>query len=121
MLQLGTEFDLEHSTTLYSDGLESTSLSLRFKTKEKHFASTGSMTVKCRSQILGVYRIENEAQLIIYNSVDKQQQSSGFSENLSQGLFTITLHYSVLWFSRLDTQFLRANVVIKYFSSDIKF
>ncbi|CAG2165425.1 unnamed protein product [Oppiella nova] len=89
---VGAEHDVEYSTTLHADGLETSSLSLRFKAQDKHFLTTsGHMTLKCTSTISRLYKIKNEAQLILYNKNDKQQQQSGLhimnSENLSQEYF----------------------------------
>ena len=85
---MGAEQDVEYSTTLHADGLETSSLSLRFKAQEKHFTGSGNMNLKCTSNLSRLYKIQNEAQLIVYNSVEKQQQlsSNHISENLSQGL-----------------------------------
>ncbi|CAG2112197.1 unnamed protein product, partial [Medioppia subpectinata] len=86
---VGADHTVEYSTTLHADGLETSSLSLRFKAQEKHFVTTsGHMTLRCTSTISRLYKIKNEAQLILYNKNDKLQQQSGLhimnSENLSQ-------------------------------------
>jgi hypothetical protein len=87
---VGAEHDVEYSTTLHADGLETSSLSLRFRAQEKHFLS-GNMRLKCTSSISRLYNIKNEAQLIIYNSGDKQQSSGlHISENLSQGITNLS-------------------------------
>jgi len=86
-VKVGAEHDVEYSTTLHADGLETSSLSLRFKAQEKHFLSDGNMRLKCTSSISRLYNIKNEAQLIIYNSGDKQQSSGlHISETLEQGM-----------------------------------
>lgn len=105
LIQIGPEHEVEYATTLHSDGLETSSLSMRFRILKKHFKHDGgeSLKLKCTASISDVYMMSNEAQLVIYNLDERerkqrQQQmisssSSGgsmlqkISENLSQGLY----------------------------------
>ncbi|GIY67209.1 uncharacterized protein CDAR_118911 [Caerostris darwini] len=56
---LGPEFETEYSTTLHEDGLETSSLSLKFVAKDKHFVS-GTMRLRCTASISRIYTMSNE-------------------------------------------------------------
>ncbi|GFY44992.1 uncharacterized protein TNIN_62901 [Trichonephila inaurata madagascariensis] len=53
------EYVMEHSTTLHSDSLETSSLSLKFMVNEFHFRG-GNMKLKCTATISRVYTMSNE-------------------------------------------------------------
>ncbi|KFM68176.1 hypothetical protein X975_03295, partial [Stegodyphus mimosarum] len=93
-----TNYEMEHSTVINSDGLESSSLSLRFVVNEMHFRE-GNMKLKCTATISRVYTMSNE-ELVF------RQQSSGLHimENLShvrnsssRPSYFSTLHYVLLF------------------------
>ncbi|XP_015908486.1 uncharacterized protein [Parasteatoda tepidariorum] len=75
------EYEMEHSTTLHADSLETSSLSLKFSVSEYHFRG-GNMKLKCTATISRVYTMSNEE--LIFGS-DLRQQTSGLqiTENLS--------------------------------------
>ncbi|KAI1303012.1 hypothetical protein HDE_02390 [Halotydeus destructor] len=87
---MGPEHQAEYSTTLHADGLETSSLSIRFRLSEKSFKN-GVMKLKCIASISEVYTISNEAQLVIYNVLDNQrrleeEQRSTTGQLLTQNL-----------------------------------
>lgn len=53
------EYETEYATTLHEDGLETSSLSLRFVAKDKHFVE-GAMRLKCTASISRMYTMSNE-------------------------------------------------------------
>lgn len=83
----GPEYETEYSTTLHADGLETSSLGLRFVVTEKHFRH-GNMKLKCTATISRVYTMSNE-ELVSGG----RQQTSGLhiSENMSRVRDTATI------------------------------
>uniref|UniRef100_A0A2L2YQC1 Ig-like domain-containing protein n=1 Tax=Parasteatoda tepidariorum TaxID=114398 RepID=A0A2L2YQC1_PARTP len=73
--------ELEHSTTLHADGLETSSLNLRFAVNDQHFRS-GNMKLKCTATISRVYTMSNEE---LFFGSGLRQQTSGLhiTENMS--------------------------------------
>ncbi|GFT01713.1 ig-like domain-containing protein [Nephila pilipes] len=71
-------YQTEHSTVHHSNGLESSSLSLKFVVREHHFRG-GNMKLKCTATISRVYTMSNE-ELVF------RQQNSGLHimENMSR-------------------------------------
>ncbi|GFQ83856.1 uncharacterized protein TNCT_171541 [Trichonephila clavata] len=67
---LGPEYETEYSTTLHEDGLETSSLSLRFVAKDKHFVNQ-NMRLRCTASISRIYTMSNEEMF-----VGGRQQSS---------------------------------------------
>ncbi|CAL1264484.1 unnamed protein product [Larinioides sclopetarius] len=67
-----SDSELEHSTTLHSDGLETSSLSLKFTVNEMHFRR-GNMKLKCTATISRVYTMSNEE--LVFGSGLRQQAS----------------------------------------------
>ncbi|XP_055939069.1 cell adhesion molecule 1-like isoform X2 [Argiope bruennichi] len=67
---VGPEYETEYSTTLHEDGLESSSLSLRFVAKDKHFVNQ-NMRLRCTASISRIYTMSNEEMF-----VGGRQQSS---------------------------------------------
>ncbi|PRD29454.1 UNVERIFIED_CONTAM: hypothetical protein NCL1_29365 [Trichonephila clavipes] len=67
---LGPEYETEYSTTLHEDGLETSSLSLRFVAKDKHFVHQ-NMRLRCTASISRIYTMSNEEMF-----VGGRQQSS---------------------------------------------
>lgn len=65
---------MEYATTLHADGLETSTLTLRFRVQARHFKQ-GALKLKCTAAISAVYMMSNEAQLTIYNELDNQRQS----------------------------------------------
>ncbi|RWS26121.1 hypothetical protein B4U80_07266, partial [Leptotrombidium deliense] len=55
-----TKYELEYLNTLHTDGLETSTLGLRFIVNEKHFQQ-GNMKLKCTATISRVYAMSNEA------------------------------------------------------------
>ncbi|GFW15018.1 ig-like domain-containing protein [Trichonephila clavipes] len=74
-------YQTDHSTVHHSNGLESSSLSLKFVVREHHFRG-GNMKLKCTATISRVYTMSNE-ELVF------RQQNSGLHimENMSRGMF----------------------------------
>ncbi|XP_054724609.1 uncharacterized protein LOC129234603 [Uloborus diversus] len=56
---IGPEYDTEHSTTLHEDGLETSSLSLKFVARDKHFVDH-TMRLRCTASISRMYTMSNE-------------------------------------------------------------
>ncbi|GIY32427.1 ig-like domain-containing protein [Caerostris darwini] len=71
-------YQTEHNTVHHSNGLESSSLSLKFIVREHHFRG-GNMKLKCTATISRVYTMSNE-ELVF------RQQNSGLHilENVSR-------------------------------------
>ncbi|CAG2103736.1 unnamed protein product [Medioppia subpectinata] len=80
VLQTGSEYETMYSTTLHSDGLETSSLSLKFIANEKHFRSGNNMRLKCTATISRMYTMSNEA----LAAADVKTSGLHISENLSQ-------------------------------------
>lgn len=55
----GPGYETEYSTTLHADGLETSSLSLQFVAKDKHFINQ-NMRLKCTASISRMYTMSNE-------------------------------------------------------------
>lgn len=56
---VGPEYATEYSTTLHADGLETSSLSLKFIASEKHFHDQ-NMRLRCTATISKMYTMSNE-------------------------------------------------------------
>lgn len=82
-LQATPENELEHSTTLHADGLESSSLSLRFVVNELHFRG-GNMKLKCTATISRIYTMSNE-ELVFGTGLRQQTSGLHITENMSHG------------------------------------
>ncbi|KAG8199239.1 hypothetical protein JTE90_003666 [Oedothorax gibbosus] len=67
--ELGADFDTEYSTTLHEDGLETSSLSLRFVARNRHFVGA-QMRLKCTASISRLYSMSDEEMFV------GQQQAS---------------------------------------------
>ncbi|XP_076333443.1 uncharacterized protein LOC143237763 [Tachypleus tridentatus] len=81
-LPVGPEYETSHSTILHADGLESSTLSLRFVVKEHHFVNS-NMRIRCSATIPRVYTMSDE-ELVVGGRL---QQASGLlhiSENVSK-------------------------------------
>ncbi|CAL1280667.1 unnamed protein product [Larinioides sclopetarius] len=78
---VGPEYETEYSTILHEDGLESSSLSLRFVARDKHFVNQ-NMRLRCTASISRIYTMSNEEMF-----VGGRQQSSPLqiTENGSKG------------------------------------
>ncbi|UYV64147.1 hypothetical protein LAZ67_2006733 [Cordylochernes scorpioides] len=76
----GAEYETEYSTTLHSDGLETSSLELRFVVTTRHLQD-GNMRLRCTATISQVYTMSNEERVS-----GGRQQTSGLhiSENMSR-------------------------------------
>ncbi|GIY59521.1 ig-like domain-containing protein [Caerostris darwini] len=75
--------ELEHSTTLHSDGLETSSLSLKFMVNELHFRR-GNMKLKCTATISRVYTMSNE-ELVFGTGLRQQASGLHITEKSSHG------------------------------------
>ncbi|CAG2166038.1 unnamed protein product [Oppiella nova] len=71
-----------YSTTLHSDGLETSSLSLKFIANEKHFRNGNNMRLRCTATISRMYTMSNEALAVA--EVKLKDSGLHISENLSQ-------------------------------------
>ncbi|XP_054167088.1 endothelial cell-selective adhesion molecule-like [Oppia nitens] len=58
--EIGSEYETIYSTTLHSDGLETSSLSLKFIANEKHFKNA-NIRFKCMATISRMYTMSDEA------------------------------------------------------------
>ncbi|GFU70485.1 transposable element Tcb1 transposase [Trichonephila clavipes] len=74
---------MEHSTTLHSDSLETSSLSLKFIVNEFHFRG-GNMKLKCTATISRVYTMSNE-ELVFGTGLRQQTSGLQITENMSHG------------------------------------
>lgn len=112
------EFDTEYSTTLHEDGLETSSLSLSFVAKDKHFID-GTMRLKCTASISRMYTMSNEEMFL-----GGRQQSSTLQvpENESKGgqkiLDINSILFSRSWTLKQKVQFLY-NYYYCYYSNPI--
>lgn len=84
---------MEHSTTLHSDSLETSSLSLRFVVRDTHFRR-GNMKLKCTATISRVYTMSNE-ELVFGTGLRQQTSGLHITENMSHGEFLKREFYSV--------------------------
>ncbi|GIY87014.1 uncharacterized protein CDAR_231391 [Caerostris darwini] len=87
---------MEHSTTLHSDSLETSSLSLKFTVSEFHFRG-GNMKLKCTATISRVYIMSNEE---LVSGTGLRQQTSGLqiTENMSHVQSSSTIMaWTSLW------------------------
>ncbi|CAL1264478.1 unnamed protein product [Larinioides sclopetarius] len=75
------EYVMEHSTTLHSDSLETSSLSLKFIVNEFHFRG-GNMKLKCTATISKVYIMSNE-ELVFGTGLRQQTSGLQITENMS--------------------------------------
>ncbi|GBL74535.1 hypothetical protein AVEN_235460-1 [Araneus ventricosus] len=78
--EVGPEYETEYSTTRHADGLETSSLGLKFVVTSKHFQN-GNMKLKCTATISRIYTMSNEEMVF-----GGRQQTSGLhiSENMSR-------------------------------------
>ncbi|KAG8199255.1 hypothetical protein JTE90_003682 [Oedothorax gibbosus] len=84
----------QQSTTLHSDGLETSSLSLRFAATDSHFRR-GSMKLKCTATISRVYTMSNE-ELVFGSGLRQQTSGLHITENMSHVQNSSTMLNSVL-------------------------
>ncbi|XP_054719077.1 uncharacterized protein LOC129228422 [Uloborus diversus] len=75
------EYELEHSTTLHPDSLETSSLSLKFIVREMNFRG-GNMKLKCTATISKVYTMSNE-ELVLGTGLRHQTSGLHITENMS--------------------------------------
>lgn len=85
-LQVGPEYETEYSTTLHADGLETSSLGLKFVVTSQHFRN-GNMKLKCTATISRNYTMSNEEMVF-----SGRQQTSGLhiSENMSRSKYNFS-------------------------------
>ncbi|XP_076348257.1 uncharacterized protein LOC143245889 [Tachypleus tridentatus] len=76
------EYETFHSTTLHADGLESSSLSLRFVAREFHFIK-GNMRLRCSATIPKVYTMSDE-ELVVGGHLQQSSELLHISENTSK-------------------------------------
>lgn len=76
---VGPEYETEYSAILHADGLETSSLGLKFIVTPEHFRN-GNMKLKCTATISRIYTMSNEEMVF-----GGRQQTSGLhiSENMS--------------------------------------
>ncbi|GIY55786.1 uncharacterized protein CDAR_459441 [Caerostris darwini] len=81
--EVGPEYETEYSTTRHADGLETSSLGLKFVVTSKHFQN-GNMKLKCTATISRIYTMSNEEMVF-----GGRQQTSGLhiSENMSRSKY----------------------------------
>lgn len=75
------DYEMVHSTTLHSDSLETSSLSLKFIVRELHFRR-GNMKLKCTATISRVYTMSNE-ELVFGSGLRQQTSGLHITENMS--------------------------------------
>ncbi|KAG8184892.1 hypothetical protein JTE90_015707 [Oedothorax gibbosus] len=90
---VGPEYETEYSTTRHTDGLETSSLGLKFVVTSKHFLN-GNMKLKCTATISRIYTMSNEEMVF-----GGRQQTSGLhiSENMSRMRDSATQNPAVRW------------------------
>ncbi|GFS97621.1 uncharacterized protein NPIL_546102 [Nephila pilipes] len=90
---VGPEYETEYSTTRHADGLETSSLGLKFVVTSKHFLN-GNMKLKCTATISRIYTMSNEEMVF-----GGRQQTSGLhiSENMSRMRDSATQNPAVRW------------------------
>ncbi|XP_035221865.1 uncharacterized protein LOC118194771 isoform X2 [Stegodyphus dumicola] len=105
---VGPEFQTEHSTTLHEDGLETSSLSLKFVAKEKHFINQ-NMRLKCTASITKDYVMSNEEMF-----VGGRQQSSTLqineNESRAQSSKSGCADYFLHWFLLFSVMLLHIRI-----------
>lgn len=82
--------ELEHSTTLHANGLETSSLSLKFVVSELHFRG-GNMKLKCTATISRIYTMSNE-ELVFGMGLRQQTSGLHITENMSHGMYRININ-----------------------------
>ncbi|XP_054717916.1 uncharacterized protein LOC129227391 [Uloborus diversus] len=108
------ENELEHSTTLHADGLETSSLVLRFIVGELHFRG-GNMKLKCTATISRVYTMSNE-ELVFGTGLRQQTSGLHITENMSHVQNSSSKPSSVHWILILFTfsvLHLTINIIMK--------
>ncbi|XP_013785025.2 uncharacterized protein LOC106469117 [Limulus polyphemus] len=80
--QVGPEYETSHSAILNADGLESSSLSLRFVVKEHHFVNR-NMRLRCSATIPRVYTMSDE-ELVVGGQLQHASELLRISENVSK-------------------------------------
>ncbi|XP_054721645.1 uncharacterized protein LOC129231373 [Uloborus diversus] len=90
---VGPEYETEYSTTLHADGLETSSLGLKFIVNSQHFRN-GNMKLKCTATISRIYTMSNEEMVF-----GGRQQTSGLhiSENMSRMRDSASQNPAVRW------------------------
>lgn len=90
---VGPEYETEYSTTLHADGLETSSMGLKFVVKSQHFRN-GNMKLKCTATISRIYTMSNEEMVF-----GGRQQTSGLhiSENMSRMRDSASHYPAVRW------------------------
>lgn len=106
--QATPENELEHSTTLHADGLETSSLTLRFVVSEPHFRS-GNMKLKCTATISRIYTMSNE-ELVFGMGLRQQTSGLHITENMSHVQSCSIRLCSVQWFYILIVYILATSV-----------
>lgn len=106
--QATPENELEHSTTLHADGLETSSLTLRFVVSEPHFRS-GNMKLKCTATISRIYTMSNE-ELVFGMGLRQQTSGLHITENMSHVQSCSIRLCSVQWFYILIVYILASSV-----------
>ncbi|XP_035211375.1 uncharacterized protein LOC118185602 isoform X1 [Stegodyphus dumicola] len=91
--KVGPEYETEYSTTLHADGLETSSLGLKFVVTSQHFRN-GNMKLKCTATISRIYTMSNEEMVF-----GGRQQTSGLhiSENMSHMRDSASQNPAVRW------------------------
>ncbi|XP_076339233.1 uncharacterized protein LOC143240532 [Tachypleus tridentatus] len=80
--QVGPEYETSHSAILNADGLESSSLSLRFVVREHHFINR-NMRLRCSATIPRVYTMSDE-ELVVGGQLQHASELLSVSENVSK-------------------------------------
>lgn len=106
--QATPENELEHSTTLHADGLETSSLTLRFVVSEPHFRN-GNMKLKCTATISRIYTMSNE-ELVFGMGLRQQTSGLHITENMSHVQSCSIRLCSVQWFYILIVYILASSV-----------
>lgn len=85
---MGSEYETVASSMTDSEGLEVSSLTLKFIVADRHF-NHGSMRLRCTASIGRMYVMRNEVLIVSEEEREAQENSSRYRvmENLSQGKF----------------------------------
>lgn len=80
-IQIPSDWAVDHSTTLYSDGLESSSSTLQFTLKANHFGGSKTqafLRIKCLSTLVKMHTLSSEVQVFraVRHTPDPQRPKS---------------------------------------------
>lgn len=92
-LQIGSDYETILSTQQDNEGLETSSLALKFILTERHF-NHGVMRLKCTASIGRSYTMRSEVLVVSGDEEEQESYRLKAIENLSQGKLKLSLIYS---------------------------